>query len=227
MIRINLLAAERPTQKKKAAAAAAPGAIQAYLFLGLFGGGALLVCALGWWLKEAELKELGGNLTAATQRRAQLQTVEQQVQALEARRKTHQDKVNLIRSLKAQQTGPVHLLDEISKSLPDFVWLTELDQRGNTLQFSGESSTLTAVADFISNLQAAGEECGRPNPDDRSRCWFPRVDLSSSNKQQNNLVAFKLTAEFAALQPVAAKKAEAAAPGAGPATAAPPAAGAR
>jgi len=40
MIRINLLATEKRAAKKKAAAA--PGALQLYLFLGLFAGGALL-----------------------------------------------------------------------------------------------------------------------------------------------------------------------------------------
>ena len=41
MIRINLLAADKPEAgKKKTSSAAAPGAVQAYLFLGLFAGGA-------------------------------------------------------------------------------------------------------------------------------------------------------------------------------------------
>ena len=41
MIRINLLAADRPTKKKQAAAASAPGAMQAYLLLAAFVGLAL------------------------------------------------------------------------------------------------------------------------------------------------------------------------------------------
>ena len=57
MIRINLLAAERPTAKKKTAVA--PGAFQAYLILALFVGGALLGCAGLWWLKNAEIARAG------------------------------------------------------------------------------------------------------------------------------------------------------------------------
>ena len=45
MIRINLLAADRPTKKKKSAGVpAAPGSVQAYLLLTVFAGGAVLAC---------------------------------------------------------------------------------------------------------------------------------------------------------------------------------------
>ena len=46
MIRVNLLAADRPTKssKKRAAAPSAPGAVQAYLLLTVLAGGAVLVC---------------------------------------------------------------------------------------------------------------------------------------------------------------------------------------
>ena len=53
MIRVNLLAPERPTGKKKArAVSVAPGAVQVYLFLALFVGGALVVCAALWWYES-------------------------------------------------------------------------------------------------------------------------------------------------------------------------------
>ncbi len=200
MIRINLLAADRPA-KGSGRKASAPGEVQAYLFLVLFAGGALLLCAGLWWLKEDAIKKLEVSLASATQRRAELQTIEAQVKDLERRRQTHQDKVNLIETLKARQAGPVHMLDEISKSLPDFVWLSSLQDRGNTLVFAGESATLTAIADFITNLQNAGDECGRPNPDDRSRCWFPLVTLVDSRKSSGPTVSFNLTATFKSLTP--------------------------
>jgi len=211
MIRINLLAAERPTQKKKAAA---PGALQLYLFLALFGGAAVVLCGGLWYYMESNLKELDAQLASARQRQAELQTVAKQVEALEQRRRTFQDKVNLIEKLKAQQSGPVHMLDEISKSLPDFVWLKNLNQSGANLNFTGESATLTAVADFITALQQAGPECGKPDPENRSRCWFPVVNLMSSTAGTDNVVTFNLTATFTSLQE--AKQAEAAAATANP-----------
>jgi type IV pilus assembly protein PilN len=179
MIRINLLAAERPAAKKKAAVA--PGAFQAYLLLVLLGGGALVASLGAWWWKSAELKELDVKIAQNRKRQAELQAIKVQVDAFLTKKRILEAKVRLIEQLKAQQSGPVHMLDEISKALPDFVWLTSMDQTGATVGFQGESNGLTSVADFISNLQRSG--------------WFPKVDLMAST-ETNNIVTFQLQAEF-------------------------------
>ncbi len=195
MIRVNLTGAERAAQKRKVSTPSAPGAVQAYLFLALFGGGAALLCAALWWYESAKIRDLDGRILVAEKRQKELQAIKVQVDALEAKRATFQKKVDLIERLKAEQTGPVHMLDEISKSLPDFVWLTAMDQTGATVKFTGESSGLTSVADFIAALERSG--------------WFPNVDLSSS-VETNNIITYVLTATF--LNPeVAAKQAAAAA----------------
>lgn len=191
MIRINLLAADKPEATKKKSAAA-PGAVQAYMILALFAGGALLASGALWWIKTSNIKELEEKTAAAKKRQAELQAIKVQVEQFLQRKRILDAKVKLIEQLKAQQSGPVHMLDEISKSLPDFVWLTSLDQVGAQVTMAGESNGLTAVADFIQNLQRSG--------------WFPKVDLVSS-QEQNNVVQFQITAEFqprAAAPPAAA-----------------------
>jgi type IV pilus assembly protein PilN len=195
MIRVNLLAADRPTKKKKAGVAATPGAVQAYLLLTVFAGGAVLVCLALYLFMSNQIRELDSKIAAAEQRQRELQAIKKQVDELEQKRATFQRKVDLITRLQAEQQGPVHMLDEISKSLPDFVWLTNLDQAGNQLRFSGQSNSLTSVADFITALQNAGDQCGKPNPLDRKLCWFPEVNLISST-EQNALVTFALSATF-------------------------------
>ena len=196
MIRVNLTGAERAAQKRKAAGVpGAPGAVQAYLFLALFGGGAALLCAALWWYESAKIRDLDSQIAVAEKRQKELQAIKVQVDALEAKRATFQKKVDLIERLKAEQTGPVHMLDEISKALPDFVWLTAMDQTGPTVKFTGEATGLTSIADFIAALERSG--------------WFPNVDLSSS-QEANNIVTYVLTSTF--LNPeVAAKQAAAAA----------------
>ena len=222
MIRINLLAAERPTKKKKGGGApAAPGAVQAYLILALFAGGAVLACVVGFLMLSSQIKDLDEKIAAAEQRQRELQAIKAQVDALERKRATFQRKVDLITRLQAEQQGPVHMLDEISTALPDFVWLTSLDQTANQVRFGGQSNSLTSVADFITNLQNAGAECGKQNALDRTLCWFPEVNLVSST-EANNLVTFSLSASFS--NPEAVKRVKAnqtqPIPGASPAPAA-------
>lgn len=198
MIRINLLAADRPTGKKKKAAAATPGAVQAYLLMTVLAGGAVLVCLALYLYMSGQIRELDSKIVAAEQRQRELQAIKKQVDELEQKRATFQRKVDLINKLQAEQQGPVHLLDELSKALPDFVWLSNLDQAGNQLRISGQSNSLTSVADFITALQAAGSDqygCGKANPLDRSMCWFPDVNLVSAT-EATNLVTFALQASF-------------------------------
>jgi type IV pilus assembly protein PilN len=210
MIRINLLAADRPTKSKKRATAAAPGAMQAYLLLGAFVGLAVLGCLGAYLYMSNEIKKLDENIAKAEERQRQLQAIKVQVDALEKKRATFQQKVDLIERLKAEQSGPVHMLDEISKSLPDFVWLTNLDQSAAGIRLAGQSNGLTAVADFISALERSG--------------WFPSVDLVSSTEAAN-VVTFAVNARFVNPE-VAAKVAAAAArkpnPGSTPAGAVKP-----
>jgi type IV pilus assembly protein PilN len=182
MIRVNLTGAERAAQKqRRVSTPGTPGAVQAYLFLALFGGGAALLCAALWWYESAKIRDLDSRIVVAEKRQKELQAIKVQVDALEAKRATFQKKVDLIERLKAEQTGPVHMLDEISKALPDFVWLTAMDQVGANVKFTGESTGLTSIADFIAALERSG--------------WFPNVDLASS-VEANNIITYVLNSTF-------------------------------
>jgi len=183
MIRINLVQ-ERKAPKGGGSTKgpkAPPGALQAYLLLGLFAGGAALVCAAGWFFKSAQIRDLDTRIAADEKRKRDLQAIKVQVDAFQAKKVLLENKVGLIKKLKAEQKGPVHMLDEISKALPDFVWLNGLDETAGRLVFTGQSNSLSAVADFISALQRSG--------------WFPVVDLVSS-KESNNIVTFSLSSTF-------------------------------
>jgi type IV pilus assembly protein PilN len=208
MIRVNLLAADRPTQKSKKAPSA-PGAVQLYLFLVVFVGGALAACTAGYFYITGKISSVNKEIAEKQDRLAKLQQIKKQVDEYQAKTKMLEDKIALIERLKAEQSGPVHLLDELSKSLPDFVWLDGLEQTGSGLSIRGNTNSITSVADFISALQRSG--------------WF-QVELRST-VEANNLVTFELGATFTdptlAAKTAAAKAAAAAAQA--PAAGAPPA----
>jgi type IV pilus assembly protein PilN len=180
MIRVNLLSADRPAGKK-AKVPSAPGAVQLYLFLAVFVGGAIVLSALLFVYVNRQIADLDAKIVDRNKRLSDLQAVKKQVDEFQAKKKTLEDKVNLIERLRAEQAGPVHMLDEISKALPDFVWLTSMDQNGANLSMKGQTSGLTAVADFIANLQRSG--------------WFPSVELKSTT-EANNVVTFEVGAVF-------------------------------
>ena len=182
MIRINLLAPERTTKKTKAAGPALPaGALQSYLLLALFAGGAALVCAGLWWLQTSKLQQLDTQIAANEKRQRDLQAIKQQVDQFEQKRAILKNKVATIEQLRMAQKSPVHMLDEVSKALPDYVWLGSMDETKGALALQGQSNSYAAVADFIQALQRSG--------------WFPVIDLASA-KDEGNIVNFSLTGSF-------------------------------
>ena len=209
MIRINLLAAERGPQKPTGGQGPrqAPGALQAYLLIGLFAGGALLGSGALYWLKSSEIQELDAKIKTAEKRQKDLEAIKAQVQAFERKKALLDAKVELIERLKSQQTAPVHMLDEVSKALPEFLWLSGMEQgtAGAGITFRGEANGIPAVADFISNLQRSG--------------WFPKVELVDTQRDPNGLVKFQVSADFKniAAQPAPAPAAAAPAAPAAPA----------
>jgi type IV pilus assembly protein PilN len=184
MIRINLVAPERATKTKtKASAGPAmpPGALQSYLLLALLVGGALVLCAGAWWLQSNKLRDLDTRIAADEKRMRDLQAIAQQVAQFQQKKAILENKVLVIEQLRLLQKSPVHMLDEISKALPDYVWLGTLDETQGNLKFGGQSNSLAAVADYISALQRSG--------------WFPAVDLATAQEQQN-IVNFTLSGSF-------------------------------
>ncbi len=212
MIRINLVAPEKPSKKPaRVSASGGGGAFQFYFLLILFGGGAAAVDVGLWALKTAQIKKLDETIVQRQARQKELQAIKDQVDALEAKRKTYQMKVDLIERLRREQSDPVHMLDEISKALPEFVWLKSIDQTGASLKIDGYSNGLTAVADFMSALQRSG--------------WFPLVEMGQTKESGtggSQVIEFTLTATFknpeTAAREAAAKAASSPAPSPGPGT---------
>ena len=131
MIRINLLAAERERAKKKAVTLGTAGqklTIGCSLIL-VARGRCSSAGATGRVTRDSA--QLDAEIAAAQQETTRLHSVIQQVQQFEQRKAQLQQRVVLIEQLRKGQTGPVHMLDQISRALPPMLWLTELKQTGD------------------------------------------------------------------------------------------------
>ena len=60
--------------------------------------------------------------------------------------------MQLIEQLRAGQSLPVQLVDHVSRSVPDMLWLTELNHTGDAITIQGRSTTLISLSDFVGNL---------------------------------------------------------------------------
>jgi type IV pilus assembly protein PilN len=115
------------------------------------------VAGVGWryWAIGQEKAQVAREIDAAKREEARLQEILKQVQEFENRRKVLEARVALIDELRKGQSAPVHMIDQISKALPEMTWLTAMQQSGYTLTMQGRCLTLTSLSDFIGNLEAS------------------------------------------------------------------------
>jgi len=205
MIRINLLESERAASSKPKAAAAGSatggGGSGVGPYVPLLIGLAVAGLGSGYFFMSmtAAINDTNARIVTAKAEVAKLQLEKAKKDELERKRKSFQDQVNLIERLKAEQGGPVRMLDEIQKALPDFVWLTRMDQTGAILKITGEASTNNAIADFLANLQRAGEGCEPGTADGKLKCWFPEANLDGYRESMvgtQPVVQFNFTTTF-------------------------------
>lgn len=149
MIRVNLLGVERRNVKKAVAFDVGQRITLACSLV-------LVVTALGigWWywsLNETSTR-LDADIASAQQEAVRLQTVLAEVRQGEQRRAQLQQRVALIEQLRSGQSVPAQLLDHVSRSLPDLIWLTDVKQDASEVTIAGRSTTLISLSDFVGNL---------------------------------------------------------------------------
>lgn len=159
MIKINLVAEGRKpavARKSKSDSGrgfAPSGDLSQYFLLGgvILG---LLAFGIWWFLLNSQIKENNENIGIAEQRVAELEPFIRQVDEAEAKEAALVLKIDVITDLKNKQSGPVEVMDEVSKALPELLWVDRLDQQGATFVLSGRAFNDQAVSNFLANLDA-------------------------------------------------------------------------
>ena len=149
MIRINLLSGER---KKAIRTTAFDSSTRISLACGLVL--VLGASGIGWWYWSLlqESTQVEQDIVSAQQEVARLRPIIAEVAQFESQRQRLQQRVQLIGQLRKGQGVPVQMLDQVSRSLPDMLWLTSMQQNGADLTLEGRSTTLVALSDFVGNL---------------------------------------------------------------------------
>jgi len=185
MIRINLLAVERERVRKRVVLIPAAHRVTIGATVILVGTAALI----GWWFLtlRQQSAQLDIDLAQAETETRQVRSVLEQVRKFESQKAMLQQRVTLIEQLRKGQYAPVHLLDEVSKSLPDRLWLSDLTQTGADFTIGGMTDSMTAVSDFVGNLEGTR--------------WFKKpVEILDSQVQTDakagDLIKFQIKAQF-------------------------------
>lgn len=171
MANINLMSEKKPTKVKKRAAAAS-GDSQAPVIIFALVVAVTLAGLVFWWLRlNGRIGDLNKKIADAEQEKQRLQAIIQQVQEFQRQKELLERKINIIDELKRKQSGPVHLLDEISTAVPEYLWLTELREVGREIQLRGQATNIIAITNFVGNMEKSP--------------WFSQVELKESRAVTN------------------------------------------
>ena len=152
MIRINLLAVDRERTKRSGLI---PAAQRVTIAASLILIGTFLF--VGWWfwsLHQSSIR-VDEDLAKGEHEMQQLRSVLAQVQKFESSKAQLQQRVTLIEQLRRGQSGPVHILDEINKAVPDRLWLTDLTEKGDDIMLAGMTTSFSGLSDFVANLETS------------------------------------------------------------------------
>jgi type IV pilus assembly protein PilN len=162
MIRINLLSTAKPKAKGRRRRFVMPQLTHdgpSPLFTGL---GILVVAGALFYMYYGKLEHRHEHLqTAKSQADQQIASLVKVKQAYLQRQKEYDEvkrHFDIIDQLRAQQTGPVQLLNTISDTVnkTDGVWLLSLHDDGTHVALQGVALGPDAVADLMTRLRSSG-----------------------------------------------------------------------
>lgn len=183
MVKINLLA-DRKQVKAKATArrgGEGPSMGQNLLLIGVLLIG-VVVSGTWWWMLNNQQRSWTERHTVADAELRRLEAVRKKGDEYKAQKDLLARKIELITELKKKQAVPVHILDQVSRNLPDFLWLESMTANNNQITIAGRGTNYNAVSNFYTNLSQSG--------------YFQEVSLGRTFEVPEG-VSFSLSAKFA------------------------------
>ncbi|MBI5835642.1 MAG: PilN domain-containing protein [Candidatus Eisenbacteria bacterium] len=183
MIRINLL----PPEERIARARKGPAVPWFALPLGAAGAVTLLAFASAG-MQAARIQSLHKDIVKAEAETASLAPQIQRISLLARERADMDLRMSLLKRLEGSRYVRVQMLDELSRQLPDHVWITTLRENGpGRVQVEGVTFSNLMVADFMQRLDSSP--------------LYEAVDLTVSERgtmEDRDVLKFTLTAQVSA-----------------------------
>ena len=145
MIRINLLPV-KAAQKKEML----KGQMMVVVLVLIISAG---VCAAGYVYLTSEVEARQVQIDNKRSEIARLGKVIKEVKDFEKRQKDLRAKLDVLETLKSSRGGPLYLLDELYRAMPEKVWLTGFKESKGQAQIKGVGANEEDVAMFMRNLE--------------------------------------------------------------------------
>jgi len=163
MIRINLLGAPKPKNKRSAVPSVnlemnmgEPGSPKIKILVVVLLAGAWNFAF--WHRLDKQAETIANNMQLAERKNRELADVKAQYLERQREADNYKRRVDVIDQLRANQSGPVDLLNTIGETVnsTEAVWLNTMKDEGGSVDIQGTALSADAVASLIQNLQKTG-----------------------------------------------------------------------
>jgi type IV pilus assembly protein PilN len=178
MIRINLLPHDE-RKARKSIALPKMGTMMPVLVLVLV----IVLFAGVSVIQTLQVGRLKADIARAAQEADKLRPQIQTINELTQKREELERRLNVISDLDKGRLIRVKLVDELSRCVPEHLWISSYEETGNKVQVEGVTFSNLLVADFMTRLEASP--------------LYGDVDLTVAEKgtiDQRNVVKFKVIA---------------------------------
>ena len=138
-----------------------------------------------WWQLSKEETRLTDEIDRAKRELAMLKPITDQASKVKDQLADLQKRVKTIEGLTKDQAKPIRMFDAFASVMPNDLWITRMEEKGNTLKVAGNAFSAVAVSDLMTNLRASGK--------------FKDVDIVVSRQdlaKTPRLVTFEVTCRF-------------------------------
>jgi type IV pilus assembly protein PilN len=136
-----------------------------------------------WYRLDRQSQSLAKKMQAAEQKNRELADVKAHYLERQREADNYKRRVDVIDQLRANQSGPVELLNTIGDTVngTEAVWLSTMKDMGTSVDIEGMALSTDAVASLIQNLQKTGR--------------FSNVEIKETfqDEQTKDMQAFQFT----------------------------------
>ena len=147
MIRVNLL-----PFKEARRVAAVRREVTLFAFVMLLG---LVAAVLASAVQGRRTAALQGTLAEVEREVGALRATHSEIVRMERKKKDLSEKLDALRSLRGKRLGPVRVLDDLSRSVPEQLWLTEFVEKQGGFTVTGSAVDNQTIAAFMRALAAS------------------------------------------------------------------------
>ncbi len=137
------------------------------------------------WLnfsKDRELRRLNNNIAEAQQQLKELEKERKMVEDIERQQKELKEWVVLVQNLNEGRALYFHVMDELNKLKPDYMWLVLFEENGRNFKLNGKTFSNYMISNFMDRLNSSS--------------YFNNVKLDEireSEEKEHSVIGFQLS----------------------------------